>query len=152
MQKLKFSTTINASREAVWHALFDDATYREWTAEFAEGSYADTDWKEGSKALFLTPQGEGMVSRIAVNRPNEFLSIQHLGTVKDGVEDTESATAQGWAGSHENYTLTDAPGGGVLLTIEMDATDEYKSYFDETWPKALDRLKRIAEGKRERSA
>jgi uncharacterized protein YndB with AHSA1/START domain len=152
MQKLKFSTTIKATREVVWHALFDDATYREWTSEFAEGSYADTDWKEGSKALFLTPQGEGMVSRIAVNRPNEFLSIEHLGTVKDGVEDTESAAAQGWAGSHENYTLTDAAGGGVLLTIEMDATDEYKAYFEETWPKALDKLKRIAEGKRERSA
>jgi uncharacterized protein YndB with AHSA1/START domain len=152
MQKLKFSTTIDASREAVWHALFDDATYRDWTAEFAEGSYAVTDWKEGSKALFLGPSGDGMLSRIAVHRPNEFLSIEHLGTVKDGVEDTESATAQGWAGSHENYTLTDAPGGGVLLVMEMDATDEYKPYFDETWPKALARLKRIAEGKRERSA
>ena len=152
MQKLTHTTTINASREAVWHALLDDASYRDWTAEFAEGSYAVTDWKEGSKALFLSPSGEGMVSRIAVHRPNEFLSIEHLGTVKDGVEDTESGVAQGWAGSHENYTLQDAPGGGVLLTIDLDSTDDCKAYFETTWTKALDRLKQIAEGTRKLSA
>src|SRR5512133_1975759 len=105
-QKLTFSTTIDAPREEIWRVLLDDATYREWTSVFAEGSYAVTDWKEGSKALFLSPGGDGMVSRIAVHRPNEFLSIEHLGVVKNGVEDTDAAAAQGWTGAHENYTLT----------------------------------------------
>jgi uncharacterized protein YndB with AHSA1/START domain len=150
-QKLTFSTTIEATRQQVWSALFDDASYREWTSAFAEGSYAVTDWKEGSKALFLAPNGDGMVGRIAVSRPNEFLSIEHLGVVKNGVEDLEAAEAQGWAGAHENYTLTDA-GNGVKLTIEMDSTPEYASYFEETWPKALDKLKRLAEGRSVRSA
>jgi uncharacterized protein YndB with AHSA1/START domain len=152
MQKLTHTTTIHASPEAVWHALLDDASYRDWTAEFAEGSHAVTDWKEGSKALFLGPGGDGMLSRIAVHRPNEFLSIEHLGMVKDGVEDTDSALSQAWAGSHENYTLTDAPGGGVLLTIDLDSTDDCQAYFETTWPKALDRLKGIAEGTRKLSA
>ena len=35
-----------------------------------------------------------------------------------------------------NHTLTDTPGGSKL-TIEMDSTPEYASYFNETWPKAL---------------
>ena len=111
---------------------------------FAEGSYAVTDWKEGSKALFLSPGGDGMVSRIAVHRPNEFLSIEHLGVVKNGVEDTNAAAAQGWTGAHENYTLTPAE-GGVRLTIEMDSTPEYASYFKETWPKALLKVKQLSE-------
>ena len=145
MQKLTSSIVINASREAVWHAMLDDAGYRDWTSEFAEGSYAVTDWKEGSKALFLCPGGDGMVSRIAAHRPNEFLSIEHLGMVKDGVEDTTTGVAEGWAGNHENYTLTDAPGGGLLLKVDLDSTDDCKAYFETTWPKALERLKNLAE-------
>src|SRR5512132_760758 len=151
IEKLTFSTAIDAPREEVWRVLWDDATYREWTSVFAEGSYAVTDWKQGSKALFLTPAGDGMVSRIAVHRPAEFLSLEHLGTVKNGVEDLQAGADQGWTGAHENYTLT-ADGRGFKLTIEMDSTPEYASYFEGTWPKALDKLKQICEGRRGRAA
>lgn len=144
MQKLTFSTTINAPKERVWRTMLEDATYREWTSEFQEGSYAVTDWKAGSKALFLTPAGDGMVSRIAVHRPNEFLSIEHLGIVKDGVEHTDSDEVKGWAGAHEDYSLSEVA-GGVRLTVEMDVTDEYRKYFEETWPKALGKLKHVCE-------
>ncbi|HWR51041.1 MAG TPA: SRPBCC domain-containing protein [Bryobacteraceae bacterium] len=151
MQKLTFSTAIDAPAERVWQVMLEDATYREWTSAFSEGSYAVTDWKEGSKALFLTPEGDGMVSRIAVHRPNEFLSIEHLGAVSKGVEDTESDAVRGWAGARENYSLTES-GSGVTLTVEMDATDEYRKYFEETWPKALAKLKQVCEREAARSA
>jgi phosphoribosylformylglycinamidine (FGAM) synthase PurS component len=71
--------------------------------------------------------------------------------VKDGVEDTQSSAVQEWAGAHETYSIRDVA-GGVNLTVEMDATDEYRQYFEETWPKALARLKRMCEGKREKQA
>ena len=144
MDRLNFSTTINAPKEKVWQVMLDDATYRQWTSVFSEGSYAVTDWKEGSKALFLTPEGDGMVSRIAAHRPYEFLSLEHLGTVKKGVEDTGSEDVKGWAGAHENYTLREA-NGSSKLTIEMDSTAEHRKYFEETWPKALAKLKEVAE-------
>jgi len=51
---------------------------------FAAGSYAKTDnWKEGSKVLFLDGKGQGMVSTVAKNKPNEYMSFKHLGEVKD---------------------------------------------------------------------
>src|SRR5688572_17172115 len=53
MQRLTFSTTINAPKEKIWKTMLDDASYRQWTSAFHEGSYAVTDWKVGSKALFL---------------------------------------------------------------------------------------------------
>jgi hypothetical protein len=28
------------------------------------------------------------------------------------------------------------------LAVEMDMSDEYRSYFEETWPKALNKLKK----------
>ena len=77
MEKLNFSISINAPKEKVWEMLWDDAGYRAWTNVFAEGSWAKTDsWKEGSKVLFLGPNGSGMVSSVAANKPNEFMSFK----------------------------------------------------------------------------
>jgi uncharacterized protein YndB with AHSA1/START domain len=146
MTKLTFSTTIYAPKELVWRTMLKDETYRKWTTAFQEGSYAVTDWKPGSKALFLAPDGSGMVSRVAEHRPNEFLSLEHLGVVKNGVEDTTSAEVKKWAGARENYTLRENS-GSVTLTIEMDTADSYTQYFEETWPKALAALKELAESR-----
>jgi uncharacterized protein YndB with AHSA1/START domain len=146
MTKLTFSTTIAAPKELVWRTMLEDTTYRKWTSAFQEGSYAVTDWKPGSKALFLAPDGSGMVSRVAEHRPNEVLSLEHLGVVKNGVEDTTSAEVKKWAGARENYTLRENS-GSVTLTIEMDTADSYTQYFEETWPKALAALKELAESR-----
>ncbi len=145
MQKINFSTTINAPKETVWKTLWDDASYRKWTAAFCEGSYALTDnWKEGSEVKFLDPKGSGMVSRVAINRPNEFMSFEHLGEVKDGVEDRDSEKIKEWAGAKENYTLKET-GGVTELDIEMDIAEEYKDMFSQMWPKALQNLKELSE-------
>src|SRR6185436_4352468 len=105
MKSTQYKIRIDAPREKVWNILWDDNTYPQWTAPFAEGSRAETDWKKGSKALFLDGKGQGMVSTIVDSKPNEFMSIKHLGTVKDGVEDVDSPESQQWAGGLENYTL-----------------------------------------------
>src|SRR5687768_606256 len=145
MEKMNFSTSIKAPKEKVWKVLWDDSTYRQWTSPFMEGSYAVTDnWKEGSKVLFLGPGGNGMVSTVAANRPNEFMSFKHLGEVKDGVEDTTSEKVKAWNGAHENYTLKET-GGVTDLVVEMDMTDEFKDYFTKTWPVALEKVKEISE-------
>jgi len=87
-----------------------------------------------------------MVSRVAEHRPNEFLSLEHLGIVKDGVEDTTSAEVKDWAGAHENYTLQENA-GRVTLRIDMDTADSHKQYFEETWPQALAALKELSESR-----
>jgi hypothetical protein len=144
MTRLTFSTTIQAPKDVVWRTLLEDETYRAWTSAFMEGSYAVTDWTPGSKALFLAPDGSGMVSRIAEHRPNEFLSLEHLGVVEGGVEDTESEAVRKWAGARENYTVTESQ-GVVTLRVEMDTTEEHRKVFEDTWPKALATLKDLSE-------
>ena len=145
MEKINFSTSINAPREKVWDILWNDDSYREWTSAFMEGSYAETDnWKEGSKVLFLAPGRNGMVSTVATNKKNEFMSFKHLGEVKNGVEDTESEKVKSWAGAMENYRLTDE-NGKTKLEVDMDSTDEFKDYFEKTWPVALEKVKELAE-------
>jgi len=144
MFTMHFSTFINARPERVWQILWNDRTYRQWTAVFYEGSYAESDWQEGSKVLFLSPGGEGMVSRIARLIPNEYMSFEHLGFVKDGVEDYDAAREQGWAGGKENYTLR-AKDGGTELVVDSDGAEDHEAYFNDTFPKALAKVKELAE-------
>ncbi len=145
MQKINFSTNINAPKEKVWETLWDDASYRKWTSAFAEGSYAVTEnWKEGSEVRFLDPKGSGMISRVAANRTNEYMSFEHLGEVKDGVADTTSEKVKAWAGGTENYTLKET-NGITTLSIDMDIMDEYKDMFMQMWPKALEQVKILSE-------
>ena len=147
MEKKEFKINIDAPREKVWEVLWNDTTYPVWTAPFAEGSRAETDWQEGSKVLFTDGKGSGMVSMIAEKKPNEYMSFKHLGTVNNGIEDTESEENKAWAGALENYILK-TENGGTALTVEMSLDGippEMLDYFANTWPKALDKLKEIAE-------
>lgn len=144
MEKQEFKIAIDAPREKVWTVLWADDSYRAWTAPFTEGSHAITDWKKGSKVLFLDGKGMGMVSKIDETIPNEYMSFEHLGYVKDGVEDVTSDEVKSFAGAHENYTLKDI-GGKTELIVDMDMNDQYKDYFTQTFPKALAKVKELAE-------
>ncbi len=149
MVKLRFSTFIHASREKVWDVMLSDKTYREWTSVFMAGSYYKGGWEQGSKILFLAPgkdgKGEGgMVSRIVESRQPEFVSIEHLGMVEDGIEDIESDKIQDWAGAHENYTFTERD-SGTELTVDLDTAESEQEYMRTAWEKALVRLKALAE-------
>jgi hypothetical protein len=150
MEKLRKSILINAPRERVWDVMLDPDTYRQWTSAFNPGSYYKGDWSKGSKILFLGPHpdgsGEGgMVSRIADNRRHEFISIEHLGILRNGVEDTESAEAKKWAPAYENYTFV-SKGDGTELNVEMDVEEKERPNMENLWDAALARLKEIAEG------
>ncbi|UCS91701.1 SRPBCC domain-containing protein [Echinicola marina] len=145
MTKQNFKITINANPEQVWKVLWDNDSYRRWAAEFSEGSYAATDWKAGSKALFLGPDETGMVSKIQANIPFKYMSIEHLGIVENDKEDTSSPEARKWAGAMENYTLTNPEVGKTVLSVDMDILDSFLDYFVETWPKALQKVKELAE-------
>ena len=145
MQKLNFTTTIQASREKVWEVLWNHDSYKEWTRVFAEGSDVKTDgWKVGTKVLFGDATGNGMVSEIADNRPGEFMSFRHLGMIKDGVEDFTSDNVKAWSGAKENYTLRD-DNEGTHLTVEMDTADDFKDYFLQKWPLAMQKIKELSE-------
>ena len=140
MTPLKFSIKINASKEKVWSTLWNDTTYRQWTAAFMEGSYAESDWKEGSKIVFLSPGGNGMFGVIEKMVPNEKMIFKHQGEIKDGVEETKD-----WAGAHESYYL-DENNGVTELNVEVDSVGgEFEEYMKVAFPKALNILKEISE-------
>ena len=152
MEKLRKTIFIDAPRAHVWDVMLTDQTYRDWTTAFTPGSHFVGDWSQGSKILFVGPSPDGagemgMVSRIAENRPHEFISIEHLGIYRNGVEDTESPEAKKWAPAYENYTFAEK-NGGTELTVEMDIDEAEQQTFATMWDAALARLKAIAEADR----
>lgn len=149
MQKQRHAVTINAPREKVWKTMLEDATYRQWTSAFNPGSYYEGSWEKGSEIRFLGPDPEtgksgGMYARISENRPYEFVSIEHLGVIEDGVVDTTSEAVKKWTPAHENYTFNDT-GAATELVVETDTEEEWAEMFEELWPKALQQLKALAE-------
>ena len=143
MEKLHFSIIINAPNKKVWETMLGNDTYKIWTDVFYPGSYFVGDWSEGSKMLFLAPDEKGklsgMVSKIKENKPYEFVSIEHIGEVEDGKEEVTD-----WAGALENYTFKKIDGKTEVL-VDVDINEDFKELFQDIWPKALHKLKELAE-------
>lgn len=144
MKTLHFSTVIQADPPTVWRVMLAPDTYRQWTSAFAEGSYFEGAWDKGATIRFLAPDGGGMIAVIEDSRPYEFLSIKHIGQVKDGRDDFDSEEVRAWAPAFENYTLT-AVGSSTELKIEIQVAQDFEDYMAATWPKALAALKRLCE-------
>ena len=144
-KRLQFAITIDAPVERVFELMIGPESFKQWTSAFTEGSYFEGSWAEGEQIRFLAPGGEGMVSQIAEHRPNEFISIRHLGYIVNGVDDTESESIRAWAPAYENYTFQPI-GAGTRVIVDVDVTEEFEASMVESWPKALQQLKALCEG------
>lgn len=151
MEKLQFKTSINAATAKVYDTMLgisNKSTYEQWTALFNPTSTYEGTWTKGSKILFIgtDDKGEkgGMISEISDNIPNQFVSIRHYGLVKADVEITEGPEVEKWANGFENYTFVEN-NGTTTVTVDLDTTEDFLGYMNETYPKALDKLKEICE-------
>lgn len=151
MKKLQYSVNIKAPATKVYEQMLgikNKETYEQWTALFNPTSTFQGSWDVGSKIQFIgvDEQGEqgGMVSRIIENVPNQFVSIQHYGLLKGDQEITEGPEVEKWANGFENYTFEN-DNGSTIVTVDVDTTEDFVSYMDEAYPKALNRLKELCE-------
>lgn len=144
IQVLQFKQLIHATPEYLWRCMLDDTGYRDWTSVFCDGSYYSGQWQQGETMQFLSPSGNGMISVIEVCEPYQFISIKHLGFVVDGKADYDSDTVKRWAPAYENYRFNSVS-AGTELAIEQEIDPEYLEYMQNTWPKALLKLKQLAE-------
>jgi hypothetical protein len=151
MKKLQFKVRINASVSSIYDLMLgitNKSTYEQWTALFNPTSTYEGSWNKGSKILFIgvDEKGEkgGMVSKIVENIPNQFVSIQHYGLLKADKEITEGPDVEKWANGFENYTFEEN-NEITEVTVDLDTTEDFVEYMNDTYPKALDKLKEICE-------
>jgi uncharacterized protein YndB with AHSA1/START domain len=139
-----FTISINAPKEKVWNVLWNDDTYRKWTSAFSEGSHAEGEWKKGSEIKFLNAEKNGMYSRVDIVEPHETMIFEHLGVIKKGEKQPVDDETKKWTGSKERYFLK-GDQNKTELSVEIDIVEEFTSYFEQTFPKALQLVKELAE-------
>jgi len=130
--------------------LNNKSTYEQWTAMFNPTSTYEGNWEKGSKMLFvgIDEKGNkgGMVSEIADNVLNQYVSIRHYGLVQANVEITSGPEAEKWATGFENYTFREKDGVTDLAIELVGLNEDLTGYMNDAWPKALAKLKEICEG------
>ena len=144
METIKKSVDIHAPTNIVWQILTEDQFTRQWYSEFSEGTFATTDWKEGSKVIFADESRSGLIGKIITNKPNNLLAVEYTGNFIDGKEDYESDTAKAVMGGREIYQLT-AVNDLTRLSIECDLVESLIPTMSQAWDKALQLIKRLAE-------
>lgn len=151
MKKLQFKVSINAPVTKIYDFMLginSKSTYEQWTSLFNPTSTYDGSWNKGNKILFIgtDEKGEkgGMVSEIVENIPNRFVSIRHYGLLKADKEITEGPEVEKWAGGFENYSFEEYNGIAMVI-VDLDTTEDFVNYMNQTYPKALVKLKEICE-------
>jgi uncharacterized protein YndB with AHSA1/START domain len=144
MKDLEFSIDIAVPVARVWDCMFDPQSYRDWTRAFAEGSYFEGVWAAGHRLRFLDPRGFGMEAIVDECVLHERLSLRLVAEIRNG-----KPLADSWLQrepAHERYVFDALPGGDTHLVIQLQSWDDGLTHFlQDTWPKALLRLKALAE-------
>lgn len=144
MKEMQFSIEVRATKDRVWDTLWQDETLREWAGIIDPGTHMVGDLKEGSEVQFISGNGYGVTSLVEQLRPNEFLLLRHrTDTQGNGKVEREKE----WSGGEERYSLTEKD-GITVLTVSFDVPAGMEEYFQVNYPKALNRVKVLAERKK----
>lgn len=144
---MTFTAAINANRLTIWKTLWNPITYQKWSSAFSPGSTIQSDWKEGSRVLFLDLNGDGIIYEIAEKKENELISFCHSGVLANGKEDQNSDKVKEWIGTYHNYYLDKNQDGSTQLTVELIYDEDYSTFYKKTWSRAIDHIKSLAETK-----
>ncbi len=100
------------------------------------------DLKEGNEIQFISSaNGYGVTSLVEKLTANEFLLLKHRAdTQGHGKQEREKE----WTGGEESYSLAEKD-GTTTLTVAFDVPPELEEYFKINYPKALERMKILAE-------
>lgn len=141
MHTLNFQVQINSPARTVWNVLWQDATLREWAGIVDPGTYMVGELVEGATVQFNSAEGYGVTSLVAKLIPNEFILFRHKADTKDI---GESRRHDQWTGGEESYTLTEKDGITTLM-LQFDVPDDLVEVMNEVYPRALNRIKELAE-------
>ncbi|HOA39382.1 MAG TPA: VOC family protein [Flavihumibacter sp.] len=149
MERLQFTTEIDAPVSLVEEAMLGKFSYPLWTAAFNGTSTYEGGWNKGDTIKFIgvNKEGkkEGLAGTIKERIPGELVEIQYYGLLDGDTIITEGAAVEDWSGL-EIYRFA-AVNGKTTLTVLLDVNEQYKDYFNKSWPEALAILKQYTEQK-----
>jgi len=143
MKEMQFSVEINATKQKVWNTLWQDKTFRQWAGIIDPGTYMIGELKEGNEVQFISGNGYGVTSLVKKLVVGESLLLQHRADTQGG---GEREREEQWTGGEESYSLV-GDDDSTVLTVTFGVPPELEEYFRENYPKALDKVRELAEEK-----
>lgn len=144
MKEMKCTVEIHAPRETVWNTLWQDETFRQWASIIDPGTYMVGELKAGNEVQFISAEnGYGVTSLVEELVVNEHLLLKHKADTQEvGARERKDE----WTGGKETYNLSERD-GITTLAVAFDVPLEMEEYFMVAYPKALNRVKELAERK-----
>jgi len=135
------NATINATAGAVWKVLL--APNGNWANAFGDGSYAKTDWKQGSAIVWTDPNGSiGARGFIDNLDENNKLVLSYF-------DDVDPSPGEEPGEYKEIFTIEKASDSSVKLTaVSGPLSKKYVKPHSEMWEKAVNVIKSLAEEQR----
>jgi uncharacterized protein YndB with AHSA1/START domain len=143
MQEMRFSVEIRAAKEKIWDTLWSDETFRDWAGIIDSGTHLVGELKESNEVQFISGNGYGVTSLVEKLIPGEYLVLKHKADTQDA---GQNARDDQWTGGKEVYELKEED-GATTLTITFDVPTELVEAMNGSYPKALERIKILAENK-----
>ena len=141
---MQFRVEIHATKERVWNTLWQNETFREWAGIIDPGTHMVGDLKEGNEVQFISANGYGVTSLVEKLIEGKFLLLRHRADTQD---DGKREREKEWTGGAESYRLAEKD-GTTTLAVVFDVPPELEEYFKVNYPKALERVKELAERKK----
>lgn len=139
---MQFQVEIRAAKQKVWDTLWQDETLRDWAGIIDPGTYMIGELKEGGEVQFISAaNGYGVTSLVEKLTPGEFVLLRHRA---DTQEHGKQPRDNEWTGGKESYLLSERD-DTTILTAEFDVPPGMEEYFSVNYPKALERVKVLAE-------
>jgi hypothetical protein len=144
MQKMQFSIKIKAPRKKIWNTLWEDKTFRDWGNIIDEGQYMVGEMKEGNEVQFISSVSTlGVTIFIEKFTPYEYAQFK---AIADTMDNGQSERKKEWTSGMESYELIEN-NGVTNLTVKIDIPPGQEETFKDRFPKALERVKILAERK-----
>lgn len=141
MNELQFQVEINAPKQRVWDTLWQDKTFREWASIVDPGTHMVGELIEGNEVQFISGNGYGVTSLVKKLIPEEYLMLLHSADTQDAGEQERDKQ---WTGGKEIYKLEEL-NNVTTLRFECDVPEELVTIMNDRYPKALRRVKELAE-------
>jgi hypothetical protein len=139
IETLVFTIEINQPASLIWEKMWSPEGYTSWTSIFTEGSYYVVDkWEESESIRFMSPKNSGMYGKISKIDPHKEMTFTHIGDIVDGQEIAPENNS--WTNAIESYQFKEN-NTSTEITAYVDCIEEYKDFMNETFPKALAKLK-----------
>ena len=142
MKEMQFSVDIGANKAVVWDTLWRDETFRQWASVIDPETYMVGKLKQGSEVQFISADGGyGVTSIVETLIDNEYLVLRHSADTQD---EGGHAREKEWTGGVEVYSLTEKD-DITTVSVTFDVPLKMEEYFMRNYPKALDKVKELAE-------